>query len=41
MYNEDMEKGKVVICDKCNKEIEVRWGIFAHDTLRRHIKEHE
>lgn len=31
---------KVVICDKCGKEIQVRWGIFAHDTLSRHKKEH-
>jgi len=29
---------KVVICDTCKKEIEVRWGIFAHDTLSRHRK---
>ena len=29
---------KVVICNKCNKEIEVRWAIFAHDTLSRHEK---
>ncbi len=33
-----MEKGKVVICNICNKETEVRFGIFAHDTLDRHIK---
>lgn len=33
---------KVVICDKCKKEIEVRQGIFAHDTLNRHkAKEHK
>jgi hypothetical protein len=31
---------KVVICYICSKEIEVRWGIFAHDTLSRHKKEH-
>lgn len=30
--------GKVVVCDICGKEIEVRWGIFAHDTLMRHRK---
>jgi hypothetical protein len=35
-----MEKGRVVVCDKCKKEIEVRWGIFAHQTLNRHMKEH-
>lgn len=32
------EKGRVVICDTCNKSIEVRWGIFASDTLFRHKK---
>jgi hypothetical protein len=32
---------KVVICNVCKKEIEVRWGIFAHDTLSRHMKEHK
>jgi hypothetical protein len=35
-----MEKGKVVICNICSKEIEVRWGIFGHDTLNRHKREH-
>lgn len=29
---------RVVICEKCNKEIEVRWGIFANQTLSRHYK---
>ena len=33
-----MDKNKVVVCDICSKEIEVRWGIFAHDTLSRHRK---
>jgi hypothetical protein len=33
-----VEKSRVVICDICNKEIEVRWGIFANDTLSRHKK---
>lgn len=33
-----MMASKVVICPKCGKEIEVRWGIFAHDTLSRHEK---
>jgi len=33
-----MEKGRVVTCDICNKDIEVRWGIFANDTLIRHKK---
>jgi len=36
-----MEKGRVVICEMCGKELEVRWGIFAHDTLSRHIREHK
>jgi hypothetical protein len=31
---------RVVICDVCQKEIELRWGIFGHDTLNRHMKEH-
>lgn len=31
---------KAIVCDVCKKEIEVRWGIFAHDTLGRHMKEH-
>jgi hypothetical protein len=35
-----MEKGRVAICDQCGKELEVRWGIFAHQTLSRHMKEH-
>jgi hypothetical protein len=26
------------VCPTCNKEIEVRWAIFASDTLSRHIK---
>lgn len=29
---------RLVICNICNKEIELRWGIFAHDTINRHIK---
>ena len=36
-----MEKGKSVICEICGKQIEVRWGIFAHDSLSRHMKEHK
>ena len=32
---------KVVLCKECDKEIEVRWGIFAHDSLNRHMKEHK
>jgi hypothetical protein len=33
-----VEKGKSVICEICDKQIEVRWGIFAHETLTRHKK---
>lgn len=34
--------GRVVICEVCKKEIEVRSGIFAHETLARHRKaEHD
>jgi hypothetical protein len=29
---------RVVVCDICEKEIELRWGIFAHDSLSRHRK---
>jgi hypothetical protein len=29
---------RVVVCDICNKEIGLRWAIFASDTLKRHIK---
>lgn len=32
---------RVVICDACKKEIELRWGIFGHETLNRHMKEHK
>ena len=32
--------GRYVVCDLCKKEIELRWGIFGHDTLARHLKEH-
>jgi hypothetical protein len=31
-----MEKSRVVTCDLCKRDIEVRWGIFASDTLNRH-----
>jgi hypothetical protein len=31
-----IEFKRVVVCDVCNKEIEVRSGIFASDTLLRH-----
>jgi hypothetical protein len=30
--------GRLVVCDTCGKEIELRWGIFGHDTLNRHRK---
>lgn len=33
-----MEKGRVVTCNICKRDIEVRWGIFANDTLSRHMK---
>jgi hypothetical protein len=36
-----MTNNRVVVCDICNKEIELRWGIFGHDTLSRHNKEHK
>lgn len=29
---------RIVICDICSKEIELRWGIFGHDTISRHKK---
>jgi hypothetical protein len=32
---------RVVICPTCLKEIEVRQGIFAHQTLSRHLLEHK
>lgn len=31
---------RMVICPVCKKEWELRWGIFAHDSLARHMKEH-
>lgn len=40
MYNVLMT-GRVVICNICKKEIELRWGVFGHDTLSRHMKEHK
>jgi len=33
-----VDKNRVVICDICGKEIELRWGIFGNDTLSRHRK---
>lgn len=32
---------RVVVCPQCKKELEVRSGIFAHQTLSRHMKEHK
>ena len=33
---------RVVICPECNREIEVRTGIMANETLSRHTsKEHK
>jgi hypothetical protein len=32
---------RIAVCSICNKEIEVRWGIFANSTLSRHMKEHK
>jgi uncharacterized protein YbaR (Trm112 family) len=32
---------RIVICPVCKKELEVRKGIFAHETLSRHSKEHD
>jgi hypothetical protein len=29
---------RVMVCPICNVTIEVRWAIFASDTLSRHIK---
>ena len=29
---------RVIICTLCKKEWELRWGIFAHDSLSRHMK---
>jgi DNA-directed RNA polymerase subunit M/transcription elongation factor TFIIS len=41
MYNIKMEKDRVVVCDKCGKELEVRWAVFANHTLSSHLREHE
>ena len=30
-----------IVCPVCNKEWELRWGIFGHDSLSRHMKEHK
>jgi hypothetical protein len=36
-----IKMSRTVICPKCKKEMEVRKGIFAHETLYRHSKEHK
>jgi hypothetical protein len=33
-----VEKGRTVNCELCGRDIEVRWGIFANETLSRHKK---
>jgi hypothetical protein len=33
-----VDKSRVVVCSICKKEVVVRWGIFASDTLNRHKK---
>lgn len=30
---------RVVICEKCSKEIIVREGILAYETFNRHLKD--
>lgn len=35
-----MAANRIVICETCGREIEVRSG-FAHMTLARHMKEHK
>lgn len=35
-----MASHRVIICEICGREIEVRSG-FAHETLNRHMKEHK
>ena len=30
---------RLVICPICKKEWDLRWGIFAHDSLFRHTKD--
>lgn len=32
---------RYTICPVCGKETEVRFGIFAYETLSRHMKEHK
>ena len=29
---------RTLVCLVCSKEWELRWGIFAHDSLSRHMK---
>jgi hypothetical protein len=35
-----MTSTRNITCNICKREIEVRWAIFASDTLSRHMKEH-
>lgn len=35
-----MASNRLVVCNICNQEIEVRSG-FAHETLNRHMKTHK
>ena len=30
---------RIVVCPTCNKEWELRWGIFASDSLSRHNRD--
>ena len=32
---------RTIQCSICNKEWELRWGVFAHDSLSRHMREHK
>ena len=29
---------RTIVCNICKKEWDLRWGIFGHDSLARHIK---
>lgn len=30
---------RMIICPICKKEWDLRWGIFGHDSLSRHMKD--
>jgi predicted nucleic acid-binding Zn ribbon protein len=32
---------RLIKCPTCGKEWDLRWGIFGHDSLARHMKEHK